>query len=348
MAQPTEIYVDPSIAGDSGAGTSADPYGDLEWAIEQTTFDTANGTRVNIKAGTDEALAVEISAAMADTVTTVAWLPSEAGPCVFQGYTAVAGDGGIGGISGGGSVSVYSDTAFDHVSFIDLHCHNTGSATVIEMDKDCNVIRCEVDNTTGAGIHADLRSSVMSNHVHNCGAIGISLDQGMIAFNYLENGANDFTTAIKAGAVGTLLIYRNIVSVDGTSDGIAVAERNFVMNNSVWSNGGTGQGILAATTGQNIRAVMNNLVEGFSGVGGVGFDFSAGNTRVVIYGGNAAYNNTTDYNSPSDYFIDRLGTSDTNEVLGASPFTAASTGDFSPVDTGSVKEGSLPADFAGQ
>ena len=47
----TEVYVDPSIAADSGAGTVGDPYGDLEYAIEQTTFDTTNGTRVNIKIG---------------------------------------------------------------------------------------------------------------------------------------------------------------------------------------------------------------------------------------------------------------------------------------------------------
>ncbi len=50
----TEIYVDPAIAADSGAGTEGSPYGDLEYAIEQETFDLTNGTRVNIKAGTDE------------------------------------------------------------------------------------------------------------------------------------------------------------------------------------------------------------------------------------------------------------------------------------------------------
>ena len=41
----TEVYVDPSIAGDSGVGTIGDPYGDLEYAIEQETFDTKKCTR---------------------------------------------------------------------------------------------------------------------------------------------------------------------------------------------------------------------------------------------------------------------------------------------------------------
>lgn len=52
----TEVYVDPSIAGDSGAGTVGDPYGDLEYALEQVTRDATNGDRFNIKAGTDEIL----------------------------------------------------------------------------------------------------------------------------------------------------------------------------------------------------------------------------------------------------------------------------------------------------
>ena len=47
----TEIYVDPAINADSGTGTIGDPFGDLEYAIKQTTFDTTNGTRVKISIG---------------------------------------------------------------------------------------------------------------------------------------------------------------------------------------------------------------------------------------------------------------------------------------------------------
>lgn len=84
----TEIYVDPSIAGDSGAGTIGDPYGDLEYAIEQITFDTSNGNRINIKAGTDEVLAVELGAAISGASIS----PSETAPLIFQGYTTTAGE----------------------------------------------------------------------------------------------------------------------------------------------------------------------------------------------------------------------------------------------------------------
>ena len=120
----SEIYVDPSIAADSGTGTIGDPFCDLEYAIEQTTFYTTNGTRVNVKAGTDEVLAAVINTAMADTGTTVAWVPAIAAQMIVQGYTAAAGDGGIGGISGGGSIGIMTTDQF--VSFIDMHLHNCG------------------------------------------------------------------------------------------------------------------------------------------------------------------------------------------------------------------------------
>lgn len=343
MAQPAEIYVDPSIAGDSGDGSIGDPYGDLEYAIEQTTFDTTNGTRVNIKAGTDEVLAANIATAMADTGTSAAWNPTEAAPCIFQGYTSAAGDGGIGGISGGGSVTVYTSATLDNVYFIDLHCHNCGSAAVLDMDDDCGVIRCEVDNTSGPGILTDNNGTVVDCYVHNVGGIGIQVLLGTAWHNYCENGTNDFTIAIHVNGGGEA--NNNIISVDGTSGGIQLAENARCWNNSIYSNGGTGAGISPTANNAHIKHIVNNLVEGFSGTGGIGFDLDDSGTSVVIYAGNAAYNNATNYNNPADYYIDRLGTSDTNETLSASPFTDAANDDFTPVDTGSVKEGSLPETF---
>lgn len=345
MAQPTNIYVDPSIAADSGAGTVGDPYGDLEYAIEQTTFDTTNGTQVNIKAGTDEILVAELSVAMADTGTTAAWTPTWTRPCVFRGYTTVANDGGIGGISGGGSVSVYNDTALDVVHFIDLHCHNTGSNIVIQGDDYITVINCEIDNTTGNGIVVGRFADISSNYIHNIGGVGVKIDQGWVGFNYFENGTNDFSIAIDSNAIGEVQAIRNIIKIDGASDGIGGNYGSIIVHNSIWSNSGTGSGIVSTANNQIFTMVTNNVVEGFSGTGGVGFDFDASGVGIRTYGGNAAYNNATNYAAPSDYVMFELGGAASNEVLSASPFTDATNGDFNPVDTGSVKEGSLPDDF---
>jgi len=330
----TEVYVDPSIAGDSGAGSSGDPYGDLEYALEQVTRDTSNGDRFNVKAGTDEVLEFAL-----DIVTDYG-TPTEAAPLVFQGYTTAAGDGGIGGISGGGSVAIVDLTTLDYVAFIDLHLHNTGSAQIVDLDFNCSLIRCEIDNSTGTGKNIELAwyAVIMGCHIHNH-AGDTSFLAGIAAFNYFENGANDFTTALFCNGVG--VAFRNIVKIDGASDGISAGEHAVVTQNSIFSNAGTGSGLVVQHATRPLL-ISNNLVEGFSGAGGKGVETVGNETRVVVYTANSVYDNTTEYEAIDDYVLAEWAS---NETLSASPFTDAVNGDFSPVDTGAVKEGAAPSDF---
>ena len=335
----TEIYVNPAIAADSGTGTIGDPFGDLEYAIEQTTFDTTNGTRVNIQAGTDEVLAAQLATAMADTGTTVAWAPSASAPCVFQGYTSAAGDGGIGGISGGGSVPVIDGSAFDYVVFRDLHLHNCGTGDIIDIDNNCSVINCELDNADGYAIRLDTSSIVIGCYIHNMGNRGIDVASGFIGYNYISNvGIKTMNVAIDPGGAAT--IYRNIIDIDGATDGIDSFTGCVVTHNSIYSNGGTGSGITCVNSAAQC-VIDNNVIEGFSGSGGVGIDFGTG-ALVNSYRGNAVYNCATAYDATVTTHIEG-----SNETLSASPFTDAANGDFSPVDTGSVSEGSLPQIIGG-
>lgn len=333
----TEIYVDPSQGG-GGAGTIGNPYGDLEAAIVAETFDTTNGTRINIKAGVDHVLTAELETSLADTVSTPAWNPTATAPLVFQGYTTAAGDGGQGGISGGGLVGIIS-TARDYISFIDLHLHNCGSNNIIVGDDQSAVINCELDNSTASAIAIDENGIVVGNYIHNIGTNGVvgCLNNSYIAFNYFENGTNNFDYCI-INCAGTAL--RNICNIDGASNGIEGTNLT-VINNSIFSNGGTGTGV-EVRNNLRFNVVSNNLVEGFSGTGGIGFDFSTGTGQARVFGGNSVYNNATNFvaSTQADPIYD-FATD--NEVLTASPFTDAASGDFSPVDTGSVKEGSVPA-----
>ena len=344
MAALTELYVDPSIAADSGAGTIGDPYGDLEYAIEQETFDVTNGIRINIKAGTDEILAVALNDALVDVGSSIAWVPVEAAPLVFQGYTAAAGDGGIGGINGGGSVGIFADAIHNYVHFIDCHIHNCGAAAIIDLNDFCAIIRCECDNTSGDGLLGDTAFLVFNSHIHNVGGVGtMSIGSGQILFNTFENGANDFTTAIDT-ANALMYVYRNIISIDGTSDGIGAGQEAIIINNSIYSAGGSGQGIVG--TGARISSIIsNNIVEGFSAGGGIGYDLDNASFGVKIYGGNSAYNNATEYTDPGDYTLYQLGGASSNETLSTSAFTNAAEGNFNPISTGSVEEGSFPNDF---
>ena len=197
----TETYVDPSIAGDSGAGTSGDPYGDLQYALNTMTRDGTNGDRINIKAGSDEVLSAALSLATYGTPTNGARL-------LFQGYTSTAGDGGIGGISGNGSYSLFS-SAPNYVGLIDMHIHNSGSATVMNLNSYCYTQNCEIDNTTGNGIVTGSNSQIVNCYIHNCGAIGCDTAIGcMIIGCHFENGTNDFTLWIYRRARLSVWVHR--------------------------------------------------------------------------------------------------------------------------------------------
>lgn len=327
-----EVYVDPSIAGDSGAGSVGSPYGDLEWALEQTTPD-AGGDRFNIKAGTDEILEFAL-----DVVTDYG-TPTETAPLIFRGYTAAAADGGIGGISGGGSGSIINLTGIDFVHFHDLHLHNSGSLRLFNIDQECSLINCELDNSTYSGansVEMGNTSFIYGCYFHNLpGKCQFSGNTSVYNCYFKNDGANDFGTAL---SLTTGRACNNIIDIDGASNGILADgdDGTHIINNSVYSNGGTGTGILSAS-GANTHIITNNLVEGFSGAGGIGISIV---TSTIIYGGNSVYNNETEYVAASAYILHNGGVD--NETLSASPFNSASTGDFSPVDTGAVKEGSIP------
>jgi len=336
----SEIYVDPAIAGDSGAGTIGDPYGDLEFAIEQETFDLTNGTRVNIKAGTDEVLVAKIDTAMADTSVSIAWAPIEAAPLIIQGYTSAAGDLGIGGISGGGSVPIFDSSTLDHINLIDLHLHNTGVTDIVQLDDNCSAIRCEFDNTTQYGIQFDDSCLIADCYFHNLASVtgryGCRGDNlSIIRNNYIE---------ISGEGEGIFLVgghaFRNIVKFTGTNTntGISIITGS-ATHNSIYSAGGDGIGI-DILANSAVIAVENNLIEGFSASGGQAIDTNTG-ASTKSYGGNSEFNCDAGFGTPLHDYA-QLGD---NETLSASPFRDATNDDFTPLNVGNVLYGALPQGF---
>lgn len=331
MAAPTETYVDPSIAGDSGAGSSGDPYGDLQYALNTMTRDGTDGDRINIKAGTDEILAAALTLATYGAPTAAAVL-------VFEGYTSTAGDGGIGGISGNASVSVMASTAYDYIGFKNLHLHNCGSSTwVLQVDNSCKVINCEIDNCEGGGLDGDTGFMVYGCNIHNLGGTGIAWggSYGAVVGCYFTNGANVMTTCIDT-AIHYGHIMFNVMSLTSTTEGIDVdGDPSLVMHNSLFTTG-TGIGIDATySTYGNYSSFLNNVIEGFSTGLLLNTDAS---TNLPIVLGNAGYGNDTDISLHADNFLE----SD-NESLGASPFAKSGSDTyalratyFAPVDTGNV------------
>ncbi len=318
MAAPSETYVDPAGNANSGAGTIGDPYLDLQYALDTMTRDATNGDRINILAGTDEVLAAALDLTTYGTPNTTA-------PLIIQGYTTTAGDGGIGGISGNGTYSIIASSTLDAIHFIDMHLHNSGSATIVSLDDFCYIVNCEIDNTTGSGLWLD-RPVIINCFIHNTGAFGLRCQQGGYVFgNHFENGANSFTTACYLNSNASLATF-NTFSLSGASNGIFVnLTAVTIANNSIYSSSGTGQGIIIGGGGNAI--VVGNIIEGFSGVGGIGLQTIA-DGGLILKGNNAFYNNTTDESLSGWESRDMGG----DQSLGASPFTDAANGDFT-VDT---------------
>lgn len=339
MGAPTEYYVDPAIAADSGTGTIGDPYGDLQFALNSVTRDVTNGDRVNIQAGTDEILAAQLTLAAYGT-------PAIGAPLIFQGYTTAADDGGIGGISGGGSYGMIATSNYPSVHFVDMHLHNCGSAIIVDGGDGCVIENCEIDNSTGHGIYLNTSAVISRNYIHNCGLYGLRVrGYASINFNYFKNETNKFLTAIICDISGDRSVYvaNNILDIDAGTDGITCTCHNAnIENNSIYAPSGTGTGISIGSSPTS--SVKNNVIEGFNGTGGVGIDLSATGSTLYVHGGNSVYNAATIELPIDNKIIVKYAPT---EALVASPFTDAANGDFTPVDVGSLKEGSVPTSWKG-
>jgi len=347
MAAPTNIYVDPAIAANSGSGAIGDPYGDLQYALNTVTRDSTNGDQFNIKAGAAEILSAVLSLTTYGTPTSTA-------PLIFRGYTSAANDGGIGDIDGNnGNFQILAATA--SVTFIDLKLHNTGSADIIGLSSDGCVQQCELYDSTGDGIQFGAsRCTVIGNHFHDISNYGVNMNAAascLVKWNYFKNGSSKkFLSAIRAPG-STSTIEANIISVDGSSDGIEAVSNtalaSVIQNNSILSSSGTGVGIELNDTDRRATAIANNLVEGFSGTGGVGVKFSGGSQNAAFYGGHGVYNCATAYDTNTDEVMLNAGD---NETLGATPFGKSGSDTFAnrftyfaPADTGNVHGGAYPS-----
>jgi hypothetical protein len=334
--------VDPSIDAASGSGTKGDPYGDLQHALDTITRDTGNGDRINIKAGTAEILTGAISLATYGNPTSSAAL-------TFQGYTTDEGDGGIGEIDANNSTySVFNSTSIDYVNWKDLKMGNTGSATyIVEGDIGFVFDNCEI-HTGSIGVRGDTGLGVINCHFHTITNESINCNQSSpyVVGNYLDSDHAGFTgTHVIDANVNEAFVAFNIIRVkSGAGRGISLSPsaRSMVMNNSVWSDGGTGEGIwLSGST--FATTVMNNAVQGFSGTGGGGIDLNSSAYRNWIIN-NTYYDNAT---NEKDWSGEELAFG--NEGASASLFSDPANAtyanrftDFAPEDVLNMREGGYP------
>ena len=333
MAALPETYVDPSLNSNTGAGTITSPYGDLQWALNNMTVGSL-GNRINIKAGTAEFMTTALGLDLTTYGT-----PGSASPLVFQGYRADAGDGGIGVLDGAGSYSIMNASTVDYISFIDLTLQDCGTvAHMVYLDRYISIINCIFQNHNGT--HA-LRIGAVGNYIigstfTDITGTGILGGMGHVyRCKFIEGATYKFSGtgyAILFQNYGASII-QNIIKVSGSAGGIYLSD-GVVNNNSIYSNGGTGKGLrLFSVT----ICASNNVIEGFSGSGGIGINYSGG--YFPYSDGNSVYDCETSF----DGNIDRVLKGDKfNETLSSTPFNDAVNADFTPNEIGFVREGTTP------
>ena len=318
MPDPTEYYVDPLNGYDGNDGvTVATAWQTMQAAIRTIIQDIYNGDRINLRNTADDVQTLELN------IISHYGTPTPDYPLIIQGFANTVGDGGIGGISGGGSVSIITDLSATNVVLKDLHLHNCGSNRIVGLGSASIIENCEFNNTFGDGFFGNNSSTVMNCYFHDIGGIGVQ-GRGYFFSNFFKNGSKRFNDAIFLSSTTFGGAFGNIISIDGTSNGIKTRGNHFIANNTIWSNAGTGKGIIDSQTGIGQVSIINNIIAGFSGAGGAAISIDQGGSDVTIIGGNAYYDNTEDLSASTNIIIDLGG----NETVTTDPFVDAANDDF--------------------
>ena len=321
------------------------PYGDLQYAFNTITRDTTDGDQINIKAGTAEFALAAIS-------LTTFTVPSNGAPLIVRGYTTTANDGGIGVINCNGS-GLWS-TKYSYMTFVDMEIYNSGTGHLFWCDNYCHLLNCYLHTTT-SGIAAYMSgsyNSVVGCRIENVGGYPVFINIGGLVYgNYIDIGT---ATSQPIAAIRTdnadVSIVNNIIVVDSTTDGVySTNSATHVLGNTILSAAGTGTGVYLAVSGVQSAAVFDNYVEGFSGAGGVGYDYVTSSAGIGSRGFNAAYFNTTNLNLVSELIIPayNAGNADPEvlSVTGLSKSGAATFANrltyFAPVVEGGMQDGAM-------
>ena len=324
----TNYYVRATNGADvAGQGTThATAYKTIQFALDDigTTHgrNAVDGDQINICDSSLEGANVLAASLTLATYGT----PTAAAPLILRGYTAVANDGGHGAITLTNNVSVWA-SAYNYISMIHVDVTGTTSivAYIVNLGDYCWLREC-IFTAGGYSSGPNLLSGVLSGcYFTGFANQSLRLARGLVHGNYISATSG---TLPAIAAVGIVVATGNIVYLNTTGAKVGIDVGNQIssaIGNIVYNAAaGTGIGIrVGDSSGLQLGMAMNNIVCGFSGVGGRGISSGALNAQATGY--NAFWNNAID-ESYGHSLIDDLA----NDVaLAADPFTDAANGDFS-------------------
>lgn len=344
LAVPDEIYVDPAINANSGTGTSGDPYGDVQYALDNINHG-GDGARINVKAGTAEVLAS--GGLTLATYFSTNGAPGATEPIIIQGYTSTAGDGGIAEFTGTANSAPFwtaattSGADTDNAAFIDLKITTAqASGYAINIDNNVTIQRVElISNHGGIDIDSGVVDGCKISYVDSGGILGAF---GAVAAtnNYLVQTSGTLVSAITTCNPVSGNICNARSATVAASVVINVASAGAVaINNTVIANISSGT---SNASGIRIASpscfVSNNYIEGFNGTNNEAIDITSASTCSVI-ANNAFYGNVANV-TDAGLITTTIGST---ASLSASGVTNAASADFTP--TADLKGTGYPTGF---
>ena len=374
MGTPTNYYVDPSGGDNTNTGTSTgSPWLTFAHAIDEITRDDTNGDQINIKSS-----AADTSMASGAVDLDDYGSPTQMAPLIIRGYNSAANDGGFGEFSGGvasgaGTHDLFGSFTLGHVHFIDMDLGKCGSdhdifnSTNPAKTSGWSFTRCRLGNNCDncvnlTRIGGSQYGTIRFIDCHFTGwtesAIRIYGRTATFVYGCVFSRDHSGTNGYYAIANNNGVEYNRLhvincifqstssaATVSSNSE-IKVGKDPVVIRNCSFYNSGSACKHVVWSEDETRLTFMNNLVEGYDAAGAYILYRSAGNPKLLEHGGNAGYDCTdwmhASYEAFKDWGDDETGS---GNWLGASPFTDAAAGDFSPADTGNVHGGSRPSTF---
>jgi hypothetical protein len=332
----TQYYVDPSLNANSGTGTSGDPFGDLQYALNTVTRDSTNGDQFNIKAGTSEFPTATLSFATYGT-------PTGTAPVIFRGYTSAANDGGIGVIDGNAGNFVLIGS-INSVGLIDMRLTNSGTNRLMTLGSGAMILRCilggsnyyEKFSTTSSAIVAGCK--ILSDASPDGAQFTVQTASSVIGNYVLTNGTGIVTTA------GGCFVAFNVVKQTAGGNGIdCLYPNSLVAYNTIIGGGSTAnaRGIkLGLISGRGVSSAIGNVIANYAGTGAYGIYNDLDYMPIIAH--NAFYNCASNTNFVEDPIL-----SFGNLTLSADPFVDAANGDYRLKTDSTAIEAGWPGSYPG-
>ena len=364
----TDYYVDSATGDDDNDGEAPEvgsvgvgPWETIERAFGDPAMsmgisrDTTNGDQIHIK-GSHTIVGLSVGSPAAIDISANYGNPTTTAPLVLRGYGSTPKDGTRAVLDGNdGNYTLLAPSTTDNVWLIDLELKDTGSSKILHLDTGVNLVNCKFSGTSGTGVQTGLWSTASNCHFTDIGSNGIILGGYGSGYAFMcefdnDGATNDMDYAIKhdtssphwLGLTILTLIDRCIMDFDGTSNGInlqsdhtntgIVSEPLIILNCSIYTSGTGNYGITGSSADQDVIC-LNNAIEGFNNTG-----FRLRSDWSIHHGGNVGHNNTANFAVDGDVIF-----SWGSDEEPGSPFTNASTNDWTASDAGNVEDGSEPS-----